>query len=112
MTESNMKMDMNFFQLVFSLQLAAFQKMGKTVSPVSGKMERNLEQARASIDMLAMLAEKTKGNLNEEEGKFLNSILYELRMNFLDESNKKKPESKIEQNIESKKEESQSDASQ
>ncbi|MCX6825939.1 MAG: DUF1844 domain-containing protein [candidate division Zixibacteria bacterium] len=111
MTESNMKMDMNFFQLVFSLQLAAFQQMGKTVSPISGKIERNLEQARASIDMLAMLAEKTKGNLSEEEDKFLNSLLYELRMNFLDESNKKEPESKTEQKVESKKEESQFGAS-
>lgn len=90
MAESDLKMDMHFFQLVISLQMAAMQQMGKIMSPISGEVERNLEQAKTSIDMLAMLAEKTKNNLEPEEDKFLNNILYELRMNYLEES--KKPE--------------------
>jgi len=81
-----------FFQLVISLQMAAMQQMGKIASPLSGKIERDLDQARISIDMLTMFSEKTKGNLTPEEDRLLSNILYELRMNFLDESQKPKSE--------------------
>jgi hypothetical protein len=74
-----------FTQLVLSFQAAAWQQMGKVPSMVSGKIERSLEMAKFSIDMLGMLEEKTKGNLNDEELKFLRHILFELRMNFLEE---------------------------
>ena len=47
--------------------------------------------AKHSIDMLGMLEEKTKGNLTEDEEKYLKHTLYELRMNYLDEM-KKGPE--------------------
>jgi hypothetical protein len=88
---SDSEIDANFFQLVVSLQIAAMQYIGKIVSPLSGKVERNLDQARISIDMLAMLSEKTKNNLNDDEENFLSKILYELRINFLDESRKPEP---------------------
>ena len=77
-----------FTQLVLSFQAAAWQQMGKVASVISGKVERNLEMAKHSIDMLAMLEEKTKGNLNEDESKYIAHVLYELRMNFLDEAKK------------------------
>jgi hypothetical protein len=77
-----------FTQLVLSFQAAAWQQMGKVASVISGKVERNLEMARHSIDMLMMLEEKTKGNLNEDESKYLAHVLYELRMNYLDEMKK------------------------
>jgi len=88
MTEPERKIDANFFQLVVSLQMAAMQQMGKIASPLSGKIERNLDQAGASIDMLAMLAEKTTGNLSVEEKDLIDRVLFELRMNFVDESKK------------------------
>lgn len=84
-----------FTQLVLSFQAAAWQQMGKVASVISGKVERNLEMAKHSIDMLAMLEEKTKGNLNEDESKYLSHVLYELRMNYLEEVKKgpgKEPE--------------------
>ncbi|MEE9554711.1 MAG: DUF1844 domain-containing protein [candidate division Zixibacteria bacterium] len=84
-----------FTQLVLSFQAAAWQQMGKVASVLSGKVERNLEMARHSIDMLAMLEEKTKGNLNEDESKYLTHVLYELRMNYLEEV-KKGPDTKEE----------------
>ena len=90
--EDAKKINMHFFQLVVSLQAAAWQQMGKIASPVTGKVERNLDQAKASIDMLEMLSEKTKGNLSNEENQLLSNALYELKMNFVDESSK--PESK------------------
>jgi len=91
MTDSELQIDQNFFQLVFSLQMAAMQNMGKIMSPISGKIDRNLDQARISIDMLAMIAEKTQGNLNKEEDRFLKTILHELRLNFTDEAAKPDP---------------------
>jgi hypothetical protein len=77
-----------FTQLVLSFQAAAWQQMGKVPSMVSGKIERSLEMAKFSIDMLGMLEDKTKGNLSDEESKFLSHILFELRMNFLEEQKK------------------------
>ena len=62
MTEDSARqINMHFFQLVASLQAAAWQQMGKIASPITGEVERNLEQAKVSIDMLDMLSEKTKG---------------------------------------------------
>jgi len=88
MTDQNDKLDAYFFQLVISLQMAAMQNMGKLASPISGKIELNLEQARVSIEMLSMLAEKTSGNLSKEEKDLIDRTLFELRMNFVDESKK------------------------
>lgn len=100
MVDADKNINANFFQLVLSLQVAAMQQMGKIASPITGKVDRNLDQARASIDMLAMLSEKTKNNLVKEEEDLINRVLYELRMNYMEES--KKPEARPE---ESKKEE-------
>jgi len=96
MADTEKRIDVNFFQLVISLQLSAMQQMGKIASPVDGKVERNLEQARLSIDMLSMLSEKTSNNLNKEEKELLDHVLFELRMNFVDES--KKPDMPSDQN--------------
>lgn len=93
-----------FTQLVLSFQAAAWQQLGKVPSIMSGKIERNIEMAKHSIDMLGMLEEKTKGNLNEDEQRFLRHVLYELRMNFLEEQKKgpDKIEEKSEPNSEQK----------
>ena len=88
MDEHGEKMDMHLFQLVLSLQGGAMQQMGKIASPVSGKTERDLTMAKFSIDMIGMLQAKTKGNLTEEEDKFLSHVLYELRLNYVDETKK------------------------
>ncbi len=85
-----------FTQLVLSFQAAAWQQMGKVQSIMTGKIERNLVMAKHSIGMLAMLEEKTKGNLTEDESKYLKHVLYELRMNYLEEV-KKGPDKKEEE---------------
>ena len=81
-----------FMQLVMMFQGAAMQQIGKIVNPISGKAERDLDQAKMSIDILGMLQEKTKGNVSENERKFLDHVLFELRMNYVDEVNKAKKE--------------------
>ena len=62
--------------------------MGKIVSPVTGEVERDMTIAQTTIDILAMLETKMKGNLSDEESGFISRSLYELRMNFVDESKK------------------------
>ncbi len=88
MNETGEKMDSHFFQLVISLQGGAMQQMGKIASPLTGKIERNLDLAKNSIDMLAMIRDKTEGNLSEEERKLIEHVLYELRLNYVDELKK------------------------
>lgn len=88
MSDQLHNIDPHFFQLVLSLQAASWQQMGKTASPISGKIERDLAMAQNSIDMLAMIEIKTKGNLSEEEDKLMQHILYELRLNYVDEIKK------------------------
>ena len=74
-----------FLGLIHSFQSAAMQQMGKIPSPFSGQIERDLEQARLSIDMLEMLEERTNGNLTGEEARFLKHVLTELRLNYVAE---------------------------
>ena len=74
--------------LVMMLQMSAMQSMGKIASPVSGEIEKNLDYCRVSIDMLDMLVEKTSGNLTPDEKSYIDGILYNLRMNYLEEANK------------------------
>jgi len=86
--EKSQVKDELFLHLVFMFQTASLQQMGKLANPVTQKIERNLEQAKYSIDILEVIQEKTKGNLNEGESKFLDNVLFELRMNYLEEQKK------------------------
>ena len=86
--ESQKKNEFYFVQLIITFQAAAMQQMGKLQNPITQKVERNLDQVRSSIDMLEMLQDKTKNNLTENEKKFMEHTLYELRMNYLDEVKK------------------------
>jgi len=74
-----------FIQLASMLHFAAMQSLGKLPNPVTDKIERDLVQAKISIDTLEMLQEKTKGNLSSTEAEFLDKILFELHMNYVDE---------------------------
>jgi F0F1-type ATP synthase membrane subunit b/b' len=83
-----------FSQLVLTFQSAAWIQLGKVKNPQSNKIEKDLTQAQYSIDMLDMLLSKTKGNLNEEEGKMLGNIVATLKMNYIEELEKSKKEKK------------------
>lgn len=74
-----------FLGLIHSFQAAAMQQMGKIMNPFTQKVERDLGQARLSIDMLEMLQERTSGNLTGEESRFLTHVLTELRLNYVAE---------------------------
>ncbi len=77
-----------FLQLVLGLQQAAMVALGKLMNPMSGKIERNLEGARNTIDTLAAIEARTRGNLESDEQRVLTQVLTELRMNYLDEVKK------------------------
>ena len=99
---SDDKQNGELFQgLVISLAAATMQHLGKTMSPVTNKIEKNLEAAQATIDMLDMLAAKTKGNLDDKESKLLKGVLAELKLNYVETMNDKPaetaPEKKPEQ---------------
>ena len=76
-----------FITLVSSLTSQAWIQLGKMKNPVSDKIEKNLEAASMSIDMLTMIQDKTKNNLDEYESKLLEQSLNDLRMNFVFEKN-------------------------
>ena len=74
-----------FKRLVLMFHTAAMQQMGKLTDPVTGDSMRDLEQAALSIDTLDMLMEKCKSNLSDEESNFLEHLLSELKLNYVDE---------------------------
>jgi Domain of unknown function (DUF1844) len=79
-----------FMQLVLMFHQAAWYQLGKVPNPMTNKIERDLEQARMSIDMLDMLKARTQGNLGEDESRMLEQVLRELKLNFVDELDKEK----------------------
>jgi len=83
----------SFAAFVLSLAHTAAVHFGDIPDPVSGeKSEVNLPAAQQMIDILALLEEKTRGNLTAEERQLLDQILYELRLRFVEAS---KPQSRI-----------------
>ena len=82
------KNTMLFFGLVYSLQMATMQHLGKVKNPASDTIERSLPDAEATIDMLEMLYAKMKGNLTAEEERLLTHVLQELKLNYVDELSK------------------------
>jgi Domain of unknown function (DUF1844) len=102
--EQNDKNTQLFMYLVSSFEMAAMQGLGKINSPVSGKIEKNLEQAQFAIDVMDMIKDKTKGNLTEYETRFLDTVSAQLKLNYVDEANKKPEETKEEIKEENKEE--------
>jgi len=76
-----------FMTLISSLASQAWIQLGKIKNPITDKIEKNLEAASMSIDMISMLQEKTKNNIEEYESNLLEKTLNDLRMNFVFEKN-------------------------
>jgi hypothetical protein len=75
--------EVNFTSLIFSLSSSAFFNLGEIADPQTGQIQKDLPLAKHSIDIIAMLRDKTKGNLNDEEQKFLENILADLRLRYV-----------------------------
>lgn len=74
----------DFSSFILSLYSSGLVQLGKVEDPSSGKKGINLELAQHTIDMIAMLDEKTKGNLTAEEENLLKALLSELRLAFVE----------------------------
>jgi hypothetical protein len=75
--------EINFTNFIFSLTTSALIQLGEIQDPLTQKSDKNLPLAKQTIDLIGMLKEKTKGNLIPEEEKFIENILYDLRMRYV-----------------------------
>ena len=89
------KNDQILLQLIYMFHTSAMQGLGKVADP-TGQINRNLEYVSQTIDIMEMLLVKTKGNITEEIDKMLTQMISELKLNYVDEKNKK-PEDDLEE---------------
>ena len=75
-----------FLTIIQMFQLEGMVALGKMLNPASGELARNLEHARYVIDILEVLQEKTSGNLADDERRFLEQTLSNLRLNYVEET--------------------------
>ena len=75
--------EVNFNSLIFSLSSSALLNFGEIADPQTGEKKKDLVMAKQSIDLISMLKEKTKGNLTDEEQKFVDNILTDLRWRYV-----------------------------
>ena len=85
--------ELRFIQYISILANSVMQQLGKIMNPVTGKMEKNLEAAKATIDLISMLKEKTRGNLTANEEEVISNALANLQLNYADEASRMEKES-------------------
>lgn len=73
----------SFETLISTMATQSVYAMGGMMGPGGQRLEPDMELARHHIDSLAVIEEKTKGNLTEEESKMLVGTLYELRQRYI-----------------------------
>ena len=79
------KEEIIFMQFVMGLSQSGMMQLGKIMNPMTQKIEKDINAAGATIDMLCMLREKTKGNLSKYEEDILANSISSLQMNYIDE---------------------------
>lgn len=77
------KVEANFSQFVGGFAVQTLVHLGRMSNPMSGETTVDLPNAKYSIDILAILQEKTKGNLSPEESEYLSNLLRDLRMEYV-----------------------------
>lgn len=83
--------EVTFSAFIMSLASSALVGLGEVPDPATGASMRDLELARHNIDALDMLAQKTAGNLNGDEERLLSSVICELRLKFVINSDRACP---------------------
>jgi len=97
--------ELQFIQFISSLYSSCMFQLGKMMNPVTGKVEKDLRGAQATIEMVRMLQAKTQGNLSPREKETLENALSNMQMNYVDEVDKeqKRPKEEKEKAGEKKK---------
>jgi hypothetical protein len=88
-TRSESPPEINFSTFVISLSTQALMHLGEIASPLTGKVETDIPVAKQMIDILGMLQEKTRGNLDSGEERLIEDILFDLRMKYVEAVKKK-----------------------
>jgi len=78
--------EIDFTTFCISLGSSAFVHLGEVPHPESQELAPNLLLAKQTIDILGMLREKTRGNLDPEEDKLLEHLLHDLRLRYVEKS--------------------------
>jgi hypothetical protein len=86
--------ELDFSSFILSLATTAQMGLGNMPNPQTNQSAQNLPVAKQMIDMLGLLKDKTKGNLTEDEQGLLDSILFNLRMQYVRTAEGKIPEEK------------------
>jgi len=77
---------LTFLSFINSLGIQALFHMGDIPNPMTKEKETNLAAASEVIDIISLLEEKTKGNLNNEESKLISALVYDLRMRYIEKN--------------------------
>jgi hypothetical protein len=74
----------DFRSFISGMATQVLLSMGEVENPMTKEVQRNLPQAKYTIDMIQILKDKTAGNLSEDEQKYLDAVLYDLRMRYVE----------------------------
>jgi hypothetical protein len=91
------KNEILFTHLLLSLSTSCMIQLGKSPNPITNTIERDLNQAEATITLLEMLQAKTQGNLTKDEKNFLDTTITNLRLNYVNEVRKDQEKAKTAQ---------------
>jgi hypothetical protein len=75
--------EVSFVSFLFSLSTSALIQLGEIQDPLTQQFAKNLPLAKQTIDIIGMLKEKTKGNLDTDEEKLIEHVLYDLRIRYV-----------------------------
>ncbi|HVM98500.1 MAG TPA: DUF1844 domain-containing protein [Candidatus Acidoferrales bacterium] len=76
--------DLNFSSFIVGLTTQALVHLGEIPDPISKQVAADLSAARQMIDILGLLQQKTRGNLDKTESDLLDGMLYDLRLRFVE----------------------------
>lgn len=79
-----MEDQLTFSTFILSLSTSVLVNLGELPDPLKNEKDINLPLAKQTIGIIEMLMEKTKGNLTEDEDRLIDSMLYDLRMKYVE----------------------------
>jgi hypothetical protein len=82
------KIDATFSVLTMSIASSAAMALGLAPDPHTNETQKDKDMAKFNIDLLVMLKDKTKNNLTSDESRFLDSVITDLQMKFVQENKK------------------------
>jgi len=76
--------EINFATFIVGLSTEALSALGEIPHPATGERSRDLDAAQQLIDIIGMLRDKTRGNLDVNEENLIEAILFDLRMKYVE----------------------------